>query len=412
VTSPEVKFFFLVEGFEYSNKGLDLDKMGTGRVNERIAFINRTFKASDPLVSNDTILRFLRFRPGTGTIQVLDRKFVAGAGIKHKFVVQESDWAPLGSIGTGDRFDPNTFVKKDAGVDPTTGLVIPFRAINRATDYTNLAEKYPDFKQGPSASDVMSIADVYESVRAAPLGSVLELSFLSHGWVGGPILVNSSDQVHDPNKRDPTDKDGRGEVDFNPTMGEEDDLSNQGNILKFLLSFDVKGVMRSWGCNFDIEIRVIQQTQNRIRRGGVIDATVINFHIEKKKDRERYSVIDPSATFFPSSPTQTDFSRTFREVMKFLRARLWASYAVQFASHSNGSTAFGALPGTYAENEKSAYNLQKVCAKKDPFECDDGFASVFHFYRTQLGIKVDNRGYGIFDQATTQNLAAQIAANP
>jgi hypothetical protein len=398
VSDPQVKFFFLVAGFEYSNKSLDFFKMCTGRVRERIAFINRTYTSTDSLVTGDTILRFLRFQPGTGQIQVIDRKFVAGKGIKDTWP-QEADWKPLSSVGSGDRFDPATFVS--AG---------PFRAIVKATDYTNLTDEYPAFAQGPATSDVMSIVDVYKSVRAAPLGSVLELSFFSHGWVEGPVLVNSSNHSTTPGLRDPEDKDGRSRLDFVGSMGESTDLSDQGNILKFILSFDPKGVMRTWGCNFDIELRVIQQTQTRIRRGGVTDSTMINFHFEDWAPG-RYTVVDPGATFLPSSSAQTDISRTFGEVKKFLRMRLGASYVLQFAEHSNGITAFGALPGTEGDDEKTGYHMQKVCAKYDPPECPVAFANLFDFYDKNMGIKVDNRGYGIFDQATTQTLAAQIAAD-
>jgi hypothetical protein len=398
VADPQVKFFFLVAGFEYSTKGLDFFKMCNGRVRERIAFINRTHTSPDSLVTGDTILRFIRFQPGTGQIQVIDRKFVAGKGIKDTFPL-ETDWHPLSSVGTGDRFDPATFVS--AG---------PFRAINKATDYTNLTDEYPDFAQSPATSDVMSIVDVYKSVRGAPLGSVLELSFFSHGWIEGPILVNSSDLSTTPRERDSQDKDGRSRLDFTPSMGESTDLTDQLKIVQFMVSFDPKGVMRTWGCNFDIELRVIQQAQTRIRRGGVTDNTLINFHFADGAP-DRYDVVDPGATFLPSSKTQTDISRTFGEVKKFLRMRLAASYALQFAAHSNGITAFGALPGTEGDDEKSGFRMLKVCAKLDPPECPVAFASLFDFYSKQLGIKVDDRGYGIFDRATTQNLVAQIAAD-
>ena len=399
MADPQVKFFFLVAGFEYSKtKNLDFYSMCTGRVRERIAFINRTHTPPDSLVAGDTILRFLRFRPGTGQIQVIDRKFVTGKGIKGTFP-QETDWKPLSSVGSGDRFDPATFVS--AG---------PFRAINKSTDYTNKTEEYWTFVQGPAASDVMSIVDVYKSVRGAPLGSVLELSTFSHGWIEGPVLVNSSNHSTTPGLRDPQDKDGRSRLDFTPSMGESAALADQLNIVQFMTSFDPKGVMRTWGCSFDIELRVIQQTQTQIRRGGVTDSTVINFHFEDWAP-ERYTTVDPGATFLPSSPAQTDIARTFGEVKKFLRMRLGLSYAMQFATRSNGITAFGALPGTEGDDEKTGYRMQKVCAKFDPPECPVSFGSLFDFYSKHLGIKVDGRGYGIFDPVTTQKLAAQIAAD-
>jgi len=254
----------------------------------------------------------------------------------------------------------------------------------------------------------MSITDVYKSVRGAPASSVLELSFFGHGWIQGPVLVNSSNRSATPDLRDPEDKDGRALLDFSPSMGESTDLADQLNMVKFILSFDPKGVMRTWGCNFDIELRIVQQTYNRIRQGGVTDSTVINFHFENWRDR--YTVVDPGATFLPNSPDQADISRTFGEVKKFLRIRISNSYAMQFALHSTGMTAFCALPGTESDPEWTGYHLQKVCAKKDMPECPVGFGYLFNFYEKNLGIKVDDRGYAILDQATTRNLAAAVAA--
>jgi hypothetical protein len=408
VVNPPALFFFLVAGYEYSHKGLDFFKMCTGRVRERIAFINRTHKGNDPLVDKDTTLRFIRFQIGTGQIEVIDKQFVVGRGVRDPFP-KERDWKPLSSVGTGDRFDPNTFVTKG-----------PFRAINRTTDYKNLHDEYPDFNQSAATSNIMSIVDVYRSVRAAPLGSVRELSFFSHGWIGGPVLVNSSDEVNNPDLRDPQDKDGRARLDFSmASMGGSNDLSAKLNLAQFMLSFHPKGIMQTWGCNFDIELRVIQQAQKRIRRGGVTDNTVIDFHFEDWAP-DRYEVVDPSFTFFPRDKTQTDISRKFGEVKKFLRKRLGFSYAFQFATHSGGTTtpgalggktALGAIPGTEGDDEKSGFRMTKVCAKVDEPECPVGFANLFVFYETHFGVKVDDRGYGIFDQATVQKLAADIATD-
>jgi hypothetical protein len=271
VADPNVKFIFLVAGYEYSRKALDFRDMCTGRVRERIDFINRTFKTKDALVNTDSTLRFLRFDIGTGKVEVIERAFTAGHGIK-RTVVLESDWKPLTSIGTGDESDPATFVSKG-----------PFRPI-QITDYVHLTAEYPDFNQGPATQDILSIVDVYRSVRAAPLGSVLELSFFSHGWIGGPVLVNSFDTLHDANRRDSADKDGRAALDYNLIMGDTDgSVSDLLHRPRFMLAFDPKGFMQTWGCNFDIELRVIQQAQRRLKRGGVTDATPIDLHFEARR---------------------------------------------------------------------------------------------------------------------------------
>ena len=405
MAASTVKFFFLVAGFDYEHAGLsdslDFWKMATGRVRERIAFINRTLGATDAIVTADATLRFLRFNVGTGAIEVIDKDFVAGKGIKDKAVL-EPHWKPISSIGTGDQFDPATFV--------STG---PFRAIDRATDYINLTEKFPDLDQSVDKNDIMSIVDIYASVRGAPSNSVLELSFLSHGWIQGPVLVNSSDRNHDPNLRDPRDKDGRAALDFNLNMGVNGTPAALRNLIDFMASFDAPGIMRCWGCNFDIELRVVQQTITAMKatKGAFPDSSNINFKFEDWAPG-RYSVVDPTHSFFPADSTITTMTRTFGQVKKFLLQRLTSSYVFMFNQETLGRTAFGALPGTEGDDEKTGFRMMKVCAKFDPPECPVGFAPLFDFYDKVLGIKVDDRGYGVFDKDTAQKLTTQLAALP
>ena len=401
MAASSVKFFFLVAGFEYSNKGLDFWNMATGRVRERIAFINRTLGAKDALVAVDATLRFLRFNVGTGAIEVIDKDFVAGKGIKDKAVL-EAHWKPISSIGTGDANDPATFV--------TGG---PFRAIDRAHDYVNLTDEYPNLDESVDKNDIMSIADVYAAVRKAPSASVLELSFFSHGWIEGPVLVNSSDRNHDPTLRDPRDKDGRAAIDFNLNMGLNGTPAALRNIFDFIASFDAPGFMKCWGCNFDVELRVVQQTIKAMKaaKAAFTDSSTINFEFEGWAP-SRYSVVDPSHSFFPSDSTVTTMTKKFSEVKKFLLQRLTASYVFKFNQGTLGRTSFGALPGTEGDDEKTGFRMMKVCAKFDPPECPVGFAPLFDFYDKVLGIKVDDRGYGVFDMDTAQKLNTQLAALP
>jgi hypothetical protein len=411
VADPDVRFFFLVAGYDYegggSDKGLAFGRMCTGRVRERISHINNTLGDPDALVTTDTVLRFIRFSVETGKIEVIDRTFVAGRKIK-KETVDESEWKPLSSIGTGDKSDPATFVSKG-----------PFRAIDRAADYEHLEAKFPTFKHDPSTRDVMSIVDVYRSVRGAPAGgAILELSFFSHGWIEGPILANSSDLIRDPKLRDPDDKDGRAALDFNISMGEkvDDTVTSASRIFSFMGSFNFKaGVMRVWGCSFDIEnpvIRAVVQQERKLAKAGtpLTDDTVIDFHLDAKWTG-RYRLTDLGSLFFPVDVRVVDFSRKLSDVKKFLRRRLARSYAYQFTSNSIGQSARGALPGTEGDDEKTGFRLMKVCAKVDPLECPNGFADTFELYRKHLGIAVDDHGYGIFDKATVQKLAADIKAD-
>ena len=44
----------------------------------------------------------------------------------------------------------------------------------------------------------LSITNIYKSVRQSPDGSVLEVSFFSHAFVRGPVLINTSDDPSSP----------------------------------------------------------------------------------------------------------------------------------------------------------------------------------------------------------------------
>ena len=114
------------------------------------------------------------------------------------------------------------------------------------------------------AKSVISLADVYSSIRAAPASSVLEISIFSHAYLGGPILVDSNDQSNIKaapgeladkhglslvGQRDPSDKDGRSLKDFNPDMGDKPGPGPKTNLQIFAERFDTKGTFRVWGCN-------------------------------------------------------------------------------------------------------------------------------------------------------------------
>jgi hypothetical protein len=290
----DTKFFFLVAGYDYerggSRNGLAFGEMCTGRVAELVDSIDKNHGKADALVTADATLRFLRFSVEFGKIEVIDRAFSVANGIKNTTIL-ETTWQTLTTINAGDRNDPNTFVSKG-----------PFRAINQATDYAGQV-----FQQGAATSNVMSIVDVYRSVRGAPDGSVLELSFFSHAWVQGPIMVNSSDTTHDPNLRDPGDKDGRSALDFNISMGEAVDstVTSISKMFLFGSRFDPKGIMRVWGCDFDIENVVLQQTMKQIKKAGDADNTAIDFDFSDPRWPKRYRLIDPKSQFLPSDAGTT-----------------------------------------------------------------------------------------------------------
>lgn len=105
-------------------------------------------------------------------------------------------------------------------------------------------------------SSPMSIIDVYHAVRRAPRQSVIDVSLYSHGFVEGPVFINTGDgaegQQYSPGnpKRDPNDRDGRVRTDFFPNMGENPATADGKDALsQFKGGFVTGGAFRVFGCN-------------------------------------------------------------------------------------------------------------------------------------------------------------------
>jgi hypothetical protein len=142
-------------------------------------------------------------------------------------------------------------VIKQSKVDAKTGKrawsdLQTFSKVTAANYSVFTTGKENAFNKNPSG--VMSITDIYALIQGigagADKGTVTELSFFSHGFMGGPILVNSYDMSGDPAARDPDDKDAREWKDFQaPTM----DAKALGN---FKAAFADSAVVWIWGCVF------------------------------------------------------------------------------------------------------------------------------------------------------------------
>ena len=122
-------------------------------------------------------------------------------------------------------------------------------------------------------SPTMSITDVYHSVRAAPDHSVLDVHLFSHGFLEGPVLMDTNDTLegtdgdHFPDgspKRDPADLDGRKRTDFAPNMGEDPTKPGEGQassgggtaLAEFLRGFALQATFRAYGCNIQDKVIV------------------------------------------------------------------------------------------------------------------------------------------------------------
>jgi hypothetical protein len=142
-----MKHIILVAGVDYEFKGVDFRVFCDSRVKRILA---RNTKKEDL------------------TFQIFD--FRRGEVATHEF-----------TYPAGKR------VEKKTKLTPS-----PFKSISRANYDVSGIE--PRFKDGQR--DTMSILDIYRAAQKVGVdapNTLAELSIFSHGWMGGPILVNSFD---------------------------------------------------------------------------------------------------------------------------------------------------------------------------------------------------------------------------
>lgn len=252
-----------------------------------------------------------------------------------------------------------------------------------------------------NTAGVMSITDVYQHVRDLGVnfpGSLWELSFFSHGWMGGPILVNSRDQDPSAAARDPNDKDPRLNKDFiGPTM----DAAARA---EFRSAFHAEGSIWSWGCSFPRGFHeVIEQVVNAAAfksNGATADDDMFDFHFYDQ-DMQAKAYFHFDTTFFPSADTSgnypLDFSRTFLEVKGYFERGRKRTYSQAIATASDRAC-YGALLGTDALPEQQGVSpgLLVIPTKVPPYP--HSFARYLTFYTKYLNFTPDpeGRGYGKF----------------
>jgi hypothetical protein len=281
--------------------------------------------------------------------------------------------------------------KRSESVTTTT----PFTAVGR-TSYAT-AGGHTRFK--PGQDTVMSITDVYAAVRAvgssAP-GTLVELSIFSHGWMGGPILVDSDDdrvvEVSVPmpggrppvvttiavpgTTRDPDDKDARAALDFiAPTM-------DAAALTLFRAAFASDGFAWLWGCAFP---RVVHHTlwamehAKAYRSSGLADDTVLDMPAVTGEDVD---FLRSLLTGKVALPSRTSASVPFAFMRWAICAANQSCYAFQLAVAAGVAVRAAAL-GTYAEYDTVGDRLMNVPAS---------FGAHFDFYRNYLGLTFDPEG--------------------
>ncbi|WP_395703596.1 hypothetical protein [Aquabacterium sp.] len=92
---------------------------------------------------------------------------------------------------------------------------------------------------------ITGVEDLYDYIKTSgdtQPGSIGELHFFTHGYEGGPVLVNTEDRLGDPNSRDPNDLDPRIK-DFGI-----DTVLGGANGQRFKRAFAGDALIKLWGC--------------------------------------------------------------------------------------------------------------------------------------------------------------------
>jgi hypothetical protein len=268
------------------------------------------------------------------------------------------------------------------------------------------------------ADGVMSILDVYDFVKALGRrepGTLVELSFFSHGWAGGPAFVNSDDAIdRDPSRpsleddpRDPVDRDGRRFKDFRPPTTSAEDLELMRR------AFADDGYVWNWSCNnsfasSDVLYQAVRNDPSPLEEGTGPDR-LLGFSFTHH-EQDSYFYID--ADFFPSAPPAVaeplTFRRSIAQVTAFLRGRMLATYNAQ-AALALGKRCFGALPGTPTDLERTGRFPQMVVPHTPGHV--EVFADELRFYVRHVGVGLDpeGRGFGEYRPEDLGGVAAERA---
>jgi len=360
-----VKQYVLVAGVDYEFKGVNFRQLCDNR-RQRITAAN----------AGRTDLRFTTIDFRAGETVVTDVTYPAGRKVE-----------------TSSR--PQSFT-------PIT------RASYASVSYAD-GSTHNRFKPGQFGT--ASMLDVYSIVREIGTNgprTLVELDIFSHGWMGGPILVNSDDDrtavVPVPSvggapslvlltatgtMRDPDDMDPRPQYDFlPPTM-------DAAALVLFRKAFAVDGVVWLWGCSFP---KVVHHLLTAIERSsgyksaGLGNDDILTLTNLTTDDADYLEVfLKPLLGPFPAPRSRV--TAKFKYLRYFVCTATRSSFAAQIADASNVATRAAPL-GTYAEYDGGRLPLMNVFS---------GFTAHFTFYRNYMGMTFDPEGrrYGVYIPATS-----------
>jgi hypothetical protein len=354
-----VKQILLVSGVDYEFKGVDFRELANNR---RKFLLKKNTKHED--------VRFTTMDVRAGEVE--QREVTFPGGKRTETVTSSKTFDPVGK----------------ASYDMTGG--------------------HPTFK--PKQYKVMSITDVYakvEDIGNSDPGSLAELSIFSHGWMGGPILVNSYDdrrmEISIPvpmaapvtmtipvtgTSRDPDDKDGRPQFDFQaPTM-------DAAKLALFRKAFASDGFAWLWGCAFP---RVVHHSMwamehaKAYKSSGLGDDVVLDMTQVTTDDIGFLEkLLAPKLGAFPS---HTSAKVAFKWMKWAICIANISAYATALATAANVDVRAAAL-GTYAEYDTGGDRLMNVYP---------GFTGHFTFYKNYMGFTFDPEGrrYAVYKPGMT-----------
>lgn len=242
----------------------------------------------------------------------------------------------------------------------------------------------------------MPPSEIYTAVQGIGLTqprTLMELSIISHGYMGGPILYNSFDDGQYmlggavatalPGDRDPDDFDPRIK-DFSPPNMGTADLRN------FRLAFPDEGYVWLWGCVFP---QLIHEILTRIeghpsyQESGLGDDVRFRFTNLTHAQAVTLLMGIPSSAFGGATPDPKNFEVSFKYLKYFFCRQITATYSHHIALAADVKT-FAAVLGTYSQYDQGPLPLMSV---------DPSFGRHFAFYRNYFGFAFDPEGrhYGL-----------------
>jgi hypothetical protein len=254
----------------------------------------------------------------------------------------------------------------------------------------------------------MSITDLYAAVQDIgsdpdTAGSLTEVSVFSHGFFGGPILVNSVDSNPRGAARDPEDMDARASKDFRPPN------MMAAEAASFKAAFAATGLWWSWGCAFTSSYRQVtaqfigSPLYRKTPPGKLKDTDKITFEFRQDMADAFYR---HDTTFFPQE-TRRDragatlmktlkFERTVRQIKDFFLRGVSRCYGNAVAKAA-GVRARGACLGTYSDYEKGVKAPLMIIPQSVRLYGTD-FSRYIAMWVKVLGFSTDpdGRGYCIY----------------